>query len=140
MMVLAAPVFRSLCGQTIMTKKRILIVEDQGVIALDEAQIMHDLGYEVTGIAMTGEAAVEQAGRDRPDLILMDIILADKMDGQKAAMKIRDLYRVPVVFVTAYGDKETSKPGTFTAPEGFGYIVKPYTKEELRSEIERLVG
>ncbi len=50
-----------------MTKKRILIVEDQGIIAIDEGSIMHDLGYEVTGIAMTGEAAVEQAGRDRPD-------------------------------------------------------------------------
>ncbi len=51
-----------------MTKKRVLIVEDQGITALDEAQIMSNLGYEVTGIAMTGEAAVEQAGRDRPDV------------------------------------------------------------------------
>ncbi len=123
-----------------MTKKRILIVEDKGITALDEVQVMRDLGYEVTGIAMSGESAVEQAGRDRPDLVLMDIILADKMDGQEAAMKIRDLYRVPVLFVTAHGDKETSKSGHFTVPEGFGYIVKPYTKEELQSEIERLVG
>ena len=68
-----------------MTKKRILIVEDQGIIALDEAQIMRDLGYEVTGIAMTGEAAVEQAGRDRPDVVLMDIMLEGKMDGREAA-------------------------------------------------------
>ncbi len=71
-----------------MTKKRILIVEDQGITALDEEQIMRGLGYEVTGIAMTGEAAVEQAGRDRPDLVLMDIILAGEMDGRESALKI----------------------------------------------------
>ncbi len=123
-----------------MTKKRILIVEDRGVTALDEAQIMRDLGYEVTGIAMTGEAAVEQAGRDRPDLVLMDIKLAGEMDGREAALKIRELCRIPVVLVTAYGDKETSKSGNFTVPEGFGYVVKPYTAEELESEIERLIG
>ncbi len=123
-----------------MTKKRILIVEDQGIIALDEAQIMRDLGYEVTGIAMTGEAAVEQAGRDRPDVVLMDIMLEGKMDGREAALKIRELYQIPVVYVTGYGDKKTSKAGKFTVPEGFGYIVKPYTKEELESEIKRLIG
>ena len=101
---------------------------------------MRDLGYEVTGIAMTGEAAVEQAGRDRPDVVLMDIMLVGKMDGREAALKIRELYQIPVVYVTAYGDKKTSKAGKFTVPEGFGYIVKPYTKEELESEIKRLIG
>ncbi len=84
-----------------MTKKRILIVEDQGIIAMDEQQIMRDLGYDVTGIAMTGEVAAEQAGRDRPDLVLMDIILAGKLDGRKATEIIRALYQIPVVFVTA---------------------------------------
>ncbi len=123
-----------------MTKKRILIVEDQGITALDEAQIMSDLGYEVTGIAITSEAAVEQAGRDRPDVVLMDIMLVGKLHGREAALKIRELYQIPVVYVTAYGDKKTSKAGKFTAPEGFGYIVKPFTKEELESEIERLIG
>ena len=54
--------------------------------------------------------------------------------------KIWELYQIPVVYVTAYGDKETSKAGNFTMPEGFGYIVKPYTKEELESAIERLIG
>ena len=123
-----------------MTKKRILIVEDQGITALDEAQIMRSLGYEVTGIVMTGDEAVEQAGMDRPDLVLMDIMLADKMDGRAAALKIWELYQIPVVYVTAYGDKKTTEAGKITAPEGFGYIVKPYTKEELESEIKRLIG
>ena len=58
---------------------------------MDEAQIMRDLGYKVTGIAMTGEDAIQQTGRDSPDLVLMDIILADEMDGVEAASIIHDL-------------------------------------------------
>ncbi len=123
-----------------MTKKRILIVEDQGITALDEEQIMRGLGYEVTGIAMTGEEAVEQAGRDRPDVVLMDIMLLGNMDGREAALKIWELYQIPVVYVTAFGSKEESKSLKTPPPEGVGYIVKPYTAKELASEIERLVG
>ncbi len=123
-----------------MTKKRILIVEDLAITAMDEAQIMRDLGYEVTGIAMSGESAVEQAGRDRPDVVLMDIMLAGKMDGREATVKIRNLYQIPVVYVTAYGDKETSLSLKTPPPEGIGYIVKPFTEEELKREIERLIG
>ena len=122
-----------------MTKKRILIVEDQGVTAMDEQQIMCDLGYEVTAIAMTGEEAVDLAGRDRPDVILMDIKLAGEMDGREATLKIRELYQIPVVYVTALGDKKSSKAGRFNVPEGIGYVVKPYTKGELESEIKRLI-
>lgn len=123
-----------------MTKKRILIVEDQGITAMDEEQIMRDMGHEVTGIVMSGEDAIKAAGRDRPDVILMDIQLYGTMKGDEAAQKIRELYQIPVIYVTAFGDKETSKTGDFTVPEGYGYIVKPYTREELKSEIERLTG
>ncbi len=107
---------------------------------MDEQQIMRDLGYEVTGIVMTGEEAVEQAGRDRPDVVLMDIILAGKLDGLETAKKIWELYQIPVVFVTAYGSKELSESLKIPPPEGIGYIVKPYTANELKSEIERLTG
>jgi len=123
-----------------MTKKRILIVEDEAITALDEAQIVRDLGYEVTGIAMTGEDAVERAGRDRPDVVLMDIILAGKMDGQETALKIRELYQIPVVYVTAHGSKEQSISPKTRPPKGIGYVVKPFTKNELEREIKRLIG
>ncbi len=123
-----------------MTKKRVLIVEDQGITAIDEQEIMNNLGYEVTGIVMTGEDAVERAGRDRPDVVLMDIMLPGKMDGREAALKIRELYQIPVVYVTAFGSKEESKSLKTPPPKGIGYIVKPYTAEELASEIERLIG
>lgn len=120
-----------------MKKKRILIVEDEPITAMDEHQIMHDLGYEVTGIVISGEQAVQQAGDDRPDVVLMDIKLTGEMDGREAAQKIHELYNIPVVYVTALGDKETSLSGDFKVPEGYGYVVKPYTKEELQKEIDR---
>jgi CheY-like chemotaxis protein len=107
---------------------------------MDEQGIMRDLGYEVTGIAMTGEDAVEQAGRDKPDIVLMDIMLTGEMDGREATKKIQELYQISVVYVTAYGNKETSKSLKIPPPEGIGYVVKPHTAEELQNEIERLIG
>lgn len=121
-----------------MTKKRVLIVEDQGITALDEVQMMRDLGYEVTGLAMNGKDAIRMAGEDRPDVILMDINLPGGMDGNRAAKKIRDLHQIPVVFVTAFGNKAQSKAEDLSLPEGIGYVVKPFSREELESEIERV--
>ena len=123
-----------------MTKKRVLIVEDQVATSLEEHQILRDLGFEVVGIAFTGEDAIRRARAEKPDLILMDIKLLGDMDGREAAFKIRESYQVPVIYVTGIGDKETSKSRNFTLPEGIGYIVKPFTKKELESEIKRLLG
>lgn len=123
-----------------MTKKRILIVEDQGVVAIDEEGIIQSLGYEVIGIAMSGEDAVLRAVEDKPDLILMDIMLAGEMNGQTAAEKIRKSHKIPVLYVTALGVKNTPQSPNTSPPEDIGYVVKPFTSEELRSEIERLIG
>ena len=123
-----------------MTKKRILIVEYQGITALDEAEMIRDLGYEVTGIALTGQSAVEHAGRDPPDLVLMNIVLSGKMDSREAAEKIRERNRIPVLYVTAFGDKRSSQAGAMNLPEGFGYVVKPFSRRELEREINRLIG
>ncbi len=123
-----------------MTKKRIMIVEDETITSMSEQQMLENLGYEVTGIALTGEVAVRRAGVDKPDLVLMDIILMGGMDGREATLRIRELYQIPVIYVTAFGDKETSGSLKTAPPEGIGYIVKPFTEEELGSEIERLIG
>ncbi len=123
-----------------MTKKRILIVEDEVMTSIIEREMLENLGYEVTGTALSGEVAIQLAGAHKPDLVLMDIKLMGDIDGTEAASKIRELYKIPVVYVTAFGDKESSVAGTFTVPEGFGYIVKPYTIEELESEVKRLIG
>lgn len=123
-----------------MKKKRILIVEDQGITALDEAQTVRNMGYDVTGYALTGEDAIRMADSDRPDLILMDIMLAGDMDGREANREIQKIYSVPVVYVTAYGNKAASRKPGFLPPDNIGYIVKPFTNDELEAEIERLIG
>ena len=123
-----------------MTNKRILIVEDEPMTLMNEERMVTNLGYQVVGTAMSGEVAVQRAGIDKPDLVLMDIKLMGEMDGREATLKIRKLYKIPVVYVTAYGDKKSSKSGNFTAPEGIGYVVKPFTEEELGSEIKRLIS
>ena len=123
-----------------MTKKRILIVEDDPMISLSELQIMENLGYEVTGIALSGEAAVHMAGTDKPDLVLMDIVLFGDMNGREANQKIQESHQIPVVFVTAHGSKEQSKSLKTPPPEGIGYVVKPFSEDELGSEIKRLIG
>ena len=121
-------------------KKRILIVEDEVMTSIIEREMLEKLGHEVTGIALSGEVAIQLAGAHEPDLVLMDIKLMGDIDGTEAASKIRELYKIPVVFVTAYGDKDSSVARNFIVPEGLGYIVKPYTIEELESEIKRLIG
>ncbi len=123
-----------------MTKKRILIVEDQGIAALDEEQTIRELGYEPIGNVMTGEAAVTLACRDRPDLIIMDIKLMGDMDGLEATRKIHELYKIPVLYVTAFADKKRILNGNDTLPEGIGYLVKPFWKVDLAREIEKLIG
>lgn len=70
----------------------------------------------------------------------MDINLAGSMDGREAARKIRSAHNFPVIYLTAYGHKKTSDSGNFTVPEGLGYIVKTFTKDELQTEIKRLIA
>ena len=122
-----------------MTKKRIMIVEDEPMTLMNEERMVRNLGYQVVGTALSGEVAVQRAEIVKPDLILMDIKLFGDMDGREATLKIQESYQIPVVFVTAYGDKETSKSENLTMPEGIGYVVKPFTEEELGSEMKRLI-
>lgn len=122
-----------------MNIKRVLIVEDIGLTALDEMEAVRELGLEVSGIVMTGEDAIGHAGEDPPDMVLMDIGLGGQMDGREAARRIHDSHKIPIIFVTGYGDKATSRSGKFDIPDDFGYIVKPFTREELQAEIKRLI-
>ena len=86
---------------------RVLVVEDDGVLALDLAETLDDLGYTVAGTATRGEEAIDLARRLHPNLILMDVGLAGDIDGIAAAEAIRDEHDVPVVFLTAHADDDT---------------------------------
>jgi CheY-like chemotaxis protein len=119
--------------------KRVLIVEDEPLTAMEEQSIVTKLGYEVTGISLSGEAAIQAVKRSPPDVILMDIKLSGEMDGSQAAQIIRRDLDIPVIFITAYGDKNQSDPQNLDIPEGFGYIVKPFTESELAGTLKRVL-
>ncbi|MFO7850754.1 MAG: response regulator [Spirochaetia bacterium] len=116
------------------TGMRIMIVEDEGVVALDIKRHLLKFGYEITGIHSTGEEAVESFPNEDPDLILMDIRLQGEMDGFETAEIIKNRRMVPVVLLTAYADEKTVERAKEVEP--FGYIIKPFEERELRTTIE----
>jgi two-component system, response regulator PdtaR len=117
-----------------MVKSRILVVEDEAIVAMGIKQKVEDLGHEVVDIAYTGEDAVAIALETEPDLILMDIVLKGNMDGIEAATKIRNQLDIPVIYLTAYSDEEVLERARMTEP--YGYIIKPFKKSELNANIE----
>jgi PAS domain S-box-containing protein len=114
--------------------RRILIVEDEQVVALDLQASLEKLGYAVAAQVATGEAAIEKAGALLPDLVLMDIQLAGKLDGTEAAEQISSRFDLPVIFLTAFADEATLRRARVSGP--FGYILKPFEERELHSNIE----
>ncbi len=117
-----------------MTSARILVVEDEAIVALDLRKRLSSLGYEIIDVTARGENAVEIARKHRPDLTLMDIRLRGEMDGIKAADIIRTELNLPVVYLTAHADDATVARARLTEP--FGYILKPFDERELRTVIE----
>jgi PAS domain S-box-containing protein len=117
-----------------MNKPRILIVEDEVVVAIDVESRLRALGFEVTGRVATGAAGIQEACERRPDLVLMDIRLKGGMDGIEAANEIRTRTGLPVVFLTAHADDRTVERAKLSEP--FGYLLKPFQDRELKTAIE----
>jgi diguanylate cyclase (GGDEF)-like protein/PAS domain S-box-containing protein len=117
-----------------MTQVRILVVEDESIVAADIQERLEALGYEVPATVGWGEKAVELAGTLRPDLVLMDIQLKGRMDGVEAADQIRHRFGIPVVYLTANADHPTVERAKVTEP--FGYVIKPFEERELQTTIE----
>ena len=113
---------------------RILIVEDQKLIAADLENTLRKLGYAVVASVSSGEEAVAAADAARPDLVLMDIRLRGDLDGVETAAAIRQRMDIPVIYLTAYADEQTIRRAKATSP--FGYLVKPFNERELRAAIE----
>jgi CheY-like chemotaxis protein len=114
---------------------RILIVEDERLIASDLRRRLQRMGHAVVGLVASGEEAIAQAHRLRPGLVLMDIRLRGLMDGVEAAQHIRARYDIPVVFMSAYTTVETLEHLWRTGLEG--YLSKPFFESQLRLAIER---
>ncbi len=121
-----------------MKKPRILVVEDDRIIARSLRMILEQLGYEVTAMAPTGQAAIREAKETQPDLVLMDIILDGDMDGIEAASVIRSHLDIPIIYLTAHADQATRERAEATQP--FGYLSKPIMKRDLGLMIERALS
>lgn len=117
----------SVCG-------RVMIIEDEAIISMDIAAIVREMGHEVIGIAATRAEAVALAGRQRPDLILADIQLADRSSGIDAVNDILKMVEeVPVIFITAFPERLL----TGARPEPAFLITKPYAEEHVRSAVSQ---
>lgn len=117
-----------------MSGRRILVVDDERIVAQDIMEVISHMGCEVAGTALSGAEAIEKAGLLRPDLILMDITLQGQMDGVEAATIIRERYDIACVFLTAYSDNSYLERAKLTQPAG--YMVKPFEEGGLRSTVE----
>lgn len=117
-----------------MVEIKIMIVEDESIVAEDIRRTLIKLGYAVPAVASSGEVAIKKAGEHVPDLILMDIMLKGGMDGIETAKQIRSRFNIPVVFLTAYSDEKILERAKLTEP--FGYIIKPFKERELKMNIE----
>ncbi|MBN1936950.1 MAG: GAF domain-containing protein [Anaerolineae bacterium] len=117
-----------------MSSVRILMVEDEGIVALDIRRRLEKLDYVILNIAESGRQAIEQVQAQQPDLILMDVQLKGELDGIETAELIRAQCNIPIVYLTAYADEATLQRAKVTEP--YGYIVKPFHERELQSSIE----
>src|SRR5260221_2981699 len=116
------------------TKSRILVVEDQAIVAIDIQSQLESLGYLVVGTASSAAEACLKAATLAPDLVLMDVHLGDAIDGIDAATTIREQQGIPIVFLTAYVDSATIRRAQQVEP--YGYIVKPFSQRDLHTTLQ----
>ena len=117
-----------------MNSEKIMVVEDEWVVADQLCRNLEDIGYRICSTASAGDEAIRKVEADSPDLILMDIVLKGKMDGIEAAARINSQFNIPVIYMTAYTNQEYIERAKQTKP--FSYLVKPFNQEELRANIE----
>jgi PAS domain S-box-containing protein len=117
-----------------MCPRRVLIIEDEFIVAESIRTKLEELDYRPLEVALSGEEGVEKAGEERPDIVLMDIHLRGEIDGIEAARRIRERFDIPVVYLTAFTDRETLQRAKLTQP--YGYVIKPFETRELHTIIE----
>lgn len=117
-----------------MIKTKILVVEDEIIIAMEIADRLKSMGYDVLRIVANGEMAIKTTKSENPDLILMDIMIQGDMDGIETATKIHTFSDVPVIYLTANADEATLERAKVS--DAFGYLIKPFEEKELNTTIE----
>lgn len=121
-----------------MARERILVVEDERLVAEDLRDMLAAAGYEVVGVVGEGETAIEQVGKLLPDLVLMDVHLGGGMDGVTAAGIIGERHGTPVVYLTAYSNDKTLDRARNTA--AFGFVLKPFHEKAVIAAVEIALG
>ena len=116
-----------------MLKARILVVEDERLVALALEQCLKAIGHDVVALVTTGQEAVRKAVELEPDLVLMDIRLKGEVDGIEAAVRIHDNFGTPIVYLTAYSDDNTLERARAAQP--YGYVLKPFEEKSLKSAV-----
>jgi len=115
-------------------KPKILIVEKERIIAIDIKNSLHRMGCEVMEILSSGEEVIRKVKEEKPDLILMEITLEGALDGIETAEIISSKYDIPVIYLTAYSDRETLQRAKITEP--YGYLIRPFDSREIEIAIE----
>jgi len=123
----------SVLRRTFVSNARIIIAEDEPIIAMDTQDSLISLGYDVLAVVETGEEVIQKAREINPDLILMDIVLAGDIDGIEASKQIRDTMDIPVIFITAHSTEQIIQRARDAEP--YGYLVKPIGKNDLYTTI-----
>lgn len=118
----------------VITSVKVLVVEDEPVVAASIRHTLRGLGYDVPAIASSANEAIAKVAECHPDLVLMDIRLEGEIDGVEAAEPIRSEFNVPIVYLTAYADEATIQRAKLTEP--YGYILKPFGARELAAAVE----
>ncbi len=117
-----------------MSKNRLLIVEDETIVAKDLEICLEELGYIIVATASTGDEAISHVEKENPDLVLMDIMIQGDIDGIETARLIHSNFDIPIIYLTAYSDNHILERAKATAP--FGFLVKPFRERELLATIE----
>jgi CheY-like chemotaxis protein len=117
-----------------MQKKRILIVEDEGIIALDIRKRLESLGYDVSSVVDSGEKAIEEVRKLRPDLIIMDIVLKGKISGIEASTLIWKILQIPVIYITSSFD-EDDQLICKCSNLNYDFIIKPFNQEDFQLKV-----
>ena len=113
---------------------RILIIEDEAIVAADLEDRLKNLGYTVIGTVSSGREGLEVAASEKPDIVLSDIMIQGDMDGAQTAVYLRKNHNIPVIFLSAYSSDSVLERAKISAP--FGYLLKPFEERELQITIE----
>ena len=116
--------------------KKIMIVEDEGIIALDIKKRLETLGYYVTTVVDSGEKAIEEVLKIKPDLILMDIVLKGKLSGMDASISIGKTSDIPIIYITSVFEQDY-KDRCMCLNLKYDYLIKPFNHDDLRNKVEQ---